>query len=99
MSPSSLYINISVNVKNLLIEIKTDKNEYFEDYLRDVVFKYLNEMIPSTTILRYEFVSGSTNSQTPSASDSFGTTPNVITDTIVADGVILDDNSTYFIEK
>jgi len=87
-----------VNVKNLIIEIKTNGNTYFEDYLRDVVFKYLNEMIPSTAILGYEFVGGS-NSHVPSASDSFGTTPNVITDTIVADGVILDDNSTYFIEK
>ena len=87
-----------VNVKNLIIEIKTNGNAYFEDYLRDVVFNYLNEMIPSTAILGYEFVGG-LNSHMPSTYESIKPDANVITDSIVADGVIIDDDSTYFIEQ
>lgn len=86
-----------VNVKNLIIEIKTDGNEHFEKYLHDVVFKYLNELIPSTAILWYEFVGGITN-QVASAVDR-GYVGNEITDEIVADGVIVDDSATYFIEN
>ena len=86
-----------VNVKNLIIEIKTDGNEHFEKYLHDVVFKYLNELIPSTAILWYEFVGGITN-QVASAVDR-GNVGNEITNEIVADGIIVDDSSTYFIEN
>jgi len=86
-----------VNVKNLIIEIKTNGNEHFEKYLHDVVFKYLNELIPSTAILWYEFVGGNTN-QVASAVDR-GYVGNEITNEIVADGVIVDDSATYFIEN
>ena len=86
-----------VNVKNLIIEIKTNGNEHFEKYLHDVVFKYLNELIPSTAILWYEFVGGNTN-QIASAVDR-GYVGNEITNEIIADGVIVDDSATYFIEN
>lgn len=86
-----------INVKNLIIEIKTNGNAHFEKYLSDVVFKYLNELIPSTAILWYEFIGG-TNSQTPSAYDG-ASGHNEITNEIVADGVIIDNESTYFIEN
>lgn len=87
-----------MNVKNLIIEIKTDGNKHFEKYLSDVVFKYLNELIPSTAILWYEFVDGNTQI-TPSAYDGSRGGESEITREIVADGVIVDDNSTYYIEN
>lgn len=87
-----------VNVKNLIIEINTKGNPYFEKYLRDVVFKYLNELIPSTAILQYEFFNGE-RVEIPSAYNGIYGNRNEITQEIVADGVIVDDDSTYFIEN
>ena len=45
-----------VNVKNLKVTFYTGGNAHFEKYLQDVVFIYLKEMIPSTTILEFEFL-------------------------------------------
>lgn len=87
-----------VNVKNFKIKIKTDGNKHFETYLYDVVFKYLNEVIPSTTIFEYEFV-GSENIIIPSGFETIEQKPDVVLNQIVADGVIVDDNTTYFIEN
>jgi hypothetical protein len=50
--------NSVVNIKNLLITFNTNNNSYFKKYLQNIVFTYLNEMIPSTTILRYKFNDG-----------------------------------------
>lgn len=87
-----------VNVKNLVIKIKTDENKHFEKYLNDVVFKYLNELIPSTAILKYEFVGGETSYSTSAYDGMLGGNSEIVNE-IVADGVIVDNESTYFIEN
>lgn len=87
-----------VNVKNLVIEIKTDGNQHFEKYLKDVVFKYLNELIPSTAILKYEFVGGVSSHNLSAYNDMLGGNSEIVNE-IVADGVIVDNESTYYIEN
>lgn len=44
-----------VNIKKLKITFTTDGNTEYEKYLQNVVFKYLEPMIPSTAILEYDF--------------------------------------------
>ena len=44
-----------INVKNLTINFNVGDNQYLKKYLQTVVFKYLEEMIPSTAILEYRF--------------------------------------------
>ena len=90
-----------VNVKNLVIAIRTDNNKPFEDYLRNTVFKYLNEMIPSTAILNYKFLYSKQviPAQKASAMDRIQTNNGSITDGVVADGVITSDSTTYFVEN
>ena len=47
--------NSIMNVKNIIITFNIGNNEFFKKYLQTVVFKYLEEMIPSTAILEYRF--------------------------------------------
>ena len=44
-----------VNIKKLKITFTTGGNTEYEKYLQNVVFKYLEPMIPSTAILEYDF--------------------------------------------
>ena len=44
-----------VNIKKLKITFTTGGNTDYEKYLQNVVFKYLEPMIPSTAILEYDF--------------------------------------------
>lgn len=44
-----------MNVKNVLIQFGTSGNTYLRDYIQNTVLKYLEPMIPSTTILSYQF--------------------------------------------
>ena len=47
--------NSIVNVKKLTIRFNTGNNDEMKKYIQDVVLKYLEPMIPSTTILEYKF--------------------------------------------
>jgi hypothetical protein len=47
--------NSVVNIKNIVISFGTGGNQYLREYLEKVVIKYLETMIPSTTIVRYQF--------------------------------------------
>lgn len=49
-----------MNVKKLRIRFNTGGNAEFRKYLQNVVFKYLEEMIPATAILSYVFDNEST---------------------------------------
>lgn len=49
-----------INVKNLLVKFnETGKDEQFKkdrrNYIRDIVIPFLEQMIPSTTVLKYEY--------------------------------------------
>jgi hypothetical protein len=44
-----------INIKKLVITFGTNNNEHLRNYIQDVVMKYLEEMIPSTSILEYRF--------------------------------------------
>lgn len=47
--------NSIINIKKLVINFNIEGNIYFQKYIEDVVLKYLELMIPSTTILEYRF--------------------------------------------
>lgn len=89
-----------VNVKNLLITFNTHGNAFFKKYLENIVFKYLNEMIPSTTILRYKFNDGGLVHLSPMPVDT--TRSNGDVDVIVGDAATVatnDGETIYFIEN
>ena len=44
-----------INVKTMTINFGTSGNANMQTYIQNVVMKYLEEMIPSTTILEYTF--------------------------------------------
>lgn len=44
-----------MNVKNVLIQFGTSENSYLREYIQNTVLRYLEPMIPSTTILSYQF--------------------------------------------
>lgn len=89
-----------VNLKNTVITFNTKGNVFFKKYLENIVFKYLNEMIPSTTILRYKFNDGNVTPIVPTPLDTTITNNDV--DVIVGDAttVAMDDIDTiYLIEN
>lgn len=47
--------NSVINIKNIVISFGTGGNQYLREYIEKVVIKYLETMIPSTTIVRYRF--------------------------------------------
>lgn len=47
--------NLVINIKRMKINFNTGKNEYLKQYIQNVVLKYLEPMIPSTTISEYTF--------------------------------------------
>lgn len=66
-----------INVKNLLITFGTkdkngNKNQFLRDYITNVVSKYLEHMIPSTSILRYKFDNDATEVAVESISIDYG---------------------------
>lgn len=92
--------NSVVNIKNLRIMFYTHGNEYFKQYLEDVVFKYLKEMIPSSTILSFEFNDSDSATITPRAfneAEAGNTTRMIVGDGVVMSGSDMED-LTYFIE-
>lgn len=46
--------NSVINLKNLTITFNVD-NEFFKKYIMDIVLPYIEQVIPSTTILEYKF--------------------------------------------
>ena len=67
-TPSKTNLNVSdesqangiINVKKIVITFNDNDTKYqkeYRKYLEDVVFNYLEEMIPSTAILEYKFTS------------------------------------------
>jgi hypothetical protein len=44
-----------VNVKKLVINFNTEGNKYLQKYFQNIVVKYIETMVPSTTILEYRF--------------------------------------------
>lgn len=92
-----------VNVKNLKVTFYTGGNAHFEKYLQDVVFKYLKEMIPSTTILEFEFTSNCSGFSTHTVSEwdthnSQGSIHGEIVGSDVSVSVE-DDGANYLIEN
>lgn len=92
-----------VNVKNLKITFYTGGNQYFEKYLQDVVFTYLNEMIPSTTIIEFEFVDNCLGlvNHTVSDGDMYDYEGSIVGNIVGHDVSIStsDDDSIYLIEN
>ena len=81
------------NVKTLRINFGIGGNEYLQKYIKNVVMKYLQEMIPSTTILIYTFDDAS------EAFDGIGYDKYNRIMKIVADTAFyLDDDATYYEE-
>jgi hypothetical protein len=89
-----------VNVKNLKVVFYTGGNQYFEKYLQEVVFKYLKEMIPSTTILEFEFLQNCNGiTHNVYEGDTFNNS-NGILGTIEGDSVsVSSDETVYLIEN
>lgn len=91
--------NSVVNIKNLLITFYIHNNEYFKKYIEDVVLKYLIEMIPSTTILKYEFINETSGSEKYAiASDDIeinGDTIRINGDGVTSDAdfILVEDNT------
>ena len=56
--------NCIINLKKFTLNFNTESNMYLKKYIQDVVVKYVEEMIPSTTILEYTF---DNEARTPSA--------------------------------
>ena len=89
--------NSVINTKNLLIKFSIHNNGYFKKYLEDVVLKYLIEMIPSTTILKYEFEDEMIG-QSPIAidtSETYGTTRSIVGEGVTSDAefILFEDNT------
>lgn len=87
-----------INVKNFVITFHTGGNRYLEQYIKKVVLVYLNEMIPSTTILRYKFDDGNTHTPKLTAQDyslSQGTTNIVVGDM----ATLAESGEMYLIEN
>jgi hypothetical protein len=47
-----------INVKNITINFHVGGNTYLKDYIENVVIKYVEQMMPSTAIFRYQFDDG-----------------------------------------
>lgn len=63
-----------INVKKLVINFGVDGDETMIKYLQTVVFKYLEQMIPSTAILEYRFDGKGTEAksiETPTTSGTY----------------------------
>ena len=87
--------NSVVNIKNILITFNTYNNDYFKKYLQNTVFTYLQEMIPSTTILRYKFNDGFTH---VNISPVNGVSNDSNINTVVGDLASVGENDVYLIE-
>lgn len=47
--------NAVINLKKIVVTFNTGNNIYLKNYIKNVVLTYLEEMIPSSTILEYRF--------------------------------------------
>ena len=91
--------NSIINTKNLLITFYTNDNEYFEKYIKNVVLMYLKEMIPSTTILKYEFKKNKSQFVTPTLQTSNSVHVERVPEIVVGDMATADSNDIYIIEN
>lgn len=91
--------NSVINTKNLLITFYTNENEFFERYIKNVVMMYLKEMIPSTSILKYEFKKDKTQLVTPTLQTSSSIQIEGTTDIVVGDMATANSNDMYLIEN
>lgn len=91
--------NSVINTKNLLITFYTNDNEFFEKYIKNVVIMYLKEMIPSTTILRYEFKKNKSQFVTPKLQASNSVYVEGMPEIVVGDMATADSNEMYIIEN
>lgn len=70
--------NCIINLKKLTLNINTkdedtgEPNKHLRKYIQDVVFKYVEPMIPSTTILEYTFDNEKPNPNAIITPDAFG---------------------------
>ena len=90
-----------VNVKNFVIRFYTGGNQYFEKYLETVVFKYLREMIPSTTILEFKFMDNCNGLGNHNVVEWDENNQNgIVDDEVVGDSVSVSNGDvTYLIEN
>ncbi len=91
--------NSIINTKNLLITFYTNDNEYFEKYIKNVVLMYLKEMIPSTTILKYEFKKNKSQFVTPTLQTSNSVHVERVPEIVVGDMATANSNDIYIIEN
>lgn len=93
------YADSILNVKKMRISFNVgrDQNGCLRDYLQNVVFKYVNEMIPSTTILEFEFVGNDSHLIIPESGDTQVSYSTI--HSIVADMAVVGNTDTYFIES
>lgn len=81
------------NIKTLKINFGTGGNQYFKNYIKDVVLKYLEEMIPSTTILMYRF-DGEADGSGAQSYDNYTKILKIVADTAKN----IDGEATYYEE-
>lgn len=80
-----------INVKKLTINFCTNGNSFLKDYFQNVVLKYLEEMIPSTSIFEIIF-----DTTAPEATaEETDITLNTY-EALPAAHVLVDDNTTYW---
>lgn len=86
--------NSVINIKNMQINFGTGGNIYLRKYIEDVVLKYLENMIPSTTIWSYTFdgeeLIDDTNFEIEEPSEKIR---------FDADAIIPDDEADYFMDN
>jgi hypothetical protein len=46
-----------INTKRIDIEFNDRNNEYYREYIENVILKYVEQMMPSTAIFSYKFAS------------------------------------------
>ena len=63
----------TINIKKLVVNFGVGGDEAMIKYLQTVVFKYLEQMIPSTAILEYRFDGKGPNAKSIETQDPSGT--------------------------
>lgn len=91
------FANSIINIKNLRINFGTGENQYLRQYIRNVVLKYLEEMIPSTTILSYSFDGEKPTMMVASAFDKIGESKTITADMVMREND--DKNAVYWTES
>lgn len=83
-----------INSKRIHIFFNTNGNQYYKEYIENVVMRYIEQMMPSTAIFSYQFDTDST-AATPAGYVN-GRQNELIA--AVADGVRVDGENNYMVE-